>query len=266
MPKRERAAIERAMEVARRAVKAASRASLAWFDKPLAVRAKDDGTPVTEADLASERAIVAAVRQSFPRARILSEESGLLAGEGGSRWIVDPLDGTMGFSRGGRFWGPLVAFERRGEIVAGAMALPADGIVFWAGRGIGCFRNGARVRLRVAPSWEEATLSLGDLRALFEPPFGPAVLELVRTARRVRSYGDLAGCAMLLTGEADLWLEAGVRVWDLAAASILVEEAGGVFTDLDGVRTIDTGSALAGSPALHARALSVLRARTSGGL
>lgn len=136
--------------------------------------------------------------------------------------------------------------------------MPALGETWWAARGLGCFRDGERVEIREVRRWEEATLSLGEMRALLEPPHGQAVLELIKTARRVRCYGDVAGVRMVLRGEADLWLEAGVKVWDLAALQVLVEEAGGRFTDFAGRRTIEGGRAVAGGAGLHAHAVRVL--------
>src|SRR5262245_2860058 len=104
------------------AVESASRLLKQHFERGVAVQLKADRTPVTEADHASEKAILEVIRKGFPDHAILAEESGA-AGQGETRWIVDPLDGTRGFTRGGRFWGPLVALEHRGQIVAGAMAL-----------------------------------------------------------------------------------------------------------------------------------------------
>ena len=180
-------------------------------------------------------------------------------GEGSDfRWIVDPLDGTRGFGRGGSFWGPLVALEHRGEIVVGAMALPALGETYWAARGMGSFRDGVRLRVSEVDRLDEATLSLGELRALRRPPHGAAVGSLIDAVASSRCYGDLAGCVMLLSGRADAWLEAGVRLWDLAAPKILVEEAGGVLTDFDGSPSILGGRAVATNGLLHGRILAIL--------
>src|SRR4051812_29234522 len=123
--------------VARRAVEAAAAASLAHFQRSVRVDVKPDQTPVTQADRDSEAAILAVVRDAFPDHAFLGEESGAHAGDAEMRWIVDPLDGTKGFTRGHGFWGALVAFEHRGDVVAGAMALPALGETYWAAQGLG---------------------------------------------------------------------------------------------------------------------------------
>ncbi|HKQ62059.1 MAG TPA: inositol monophosphatase family protein [Candidatus Polarisedimenticolaceae bacterium] len=253
-----RAEIAALLDTAQSAVRAASAASLRWFRSDVRVELKPDRTPVTAADRDAEAAIVRTIRERFPHAAILTEESGLLAGSDPGRWIVDPLDGTRGFSRGGSFWGPLVGFEHAGEVLAGAMALPALGATYWAARGEGSWRDGERLRVSEVARWEEATLSLGEPQNLLRPPHDAWVVELVRSAASVRCYGDLAGCALVLDGRAEAWLEAGVREWDVAALQVLVEEAGGRFSDFAGRRDLTTRQAIAVNATLadHVRRVS----------
>src|SRR5512141_102363 len=123
--------LAKAMDVARRAVEAASAASLAHFRRGVRVERKPDRTPVTQADRDSEAAILAVVKEAFPDHAFLGEETGAHAGSGTTRWIVDPIDGTKGFTRGRGFWGPLVACEHEGRVVGGAMGLPVLGEVYW---------------------------------------------------------------------------------------------------------------------------------------
>jgi histidinol-phosphatase len=250
----------RALEVAKAAVEAGGAAAMVHFRQGVAVEKKPDRTPVTVADREAEAAIVSVIRDAFPDHAILGEETGRHEGSVQARWIVDPIDGTRGFTRGGAFWGPLVALEVEGEVVAGAMALPAEGRSYWAARGHGAFRDGARLRVSAVDRWEDATLSLGELPHVLAPERSEAVLSLMRTADSARCYGDLAGCAMLLDGRADAWIEAGVQVWDLAPLRILVEEAGGRFTDFAGTRALDDGTAVATNGHLHEHVLALLRA------
>src|SRR5512135_96242 len=156
--------IDLALDTARRAVVAASSASLAHFRRGVRVETKPDRTPVTAADRDAEAAVVATLRAAFPTHAILGEESGAHAGDAATRWIVDPIDGTRGFTRGGSFWGPLVALEHEGDVVAGAMAMPALGETYWAARGRGAWlgrAGGDPVRLRVSgvSDWAESSLS-----------------------------------------------------------------------------------------------------------
>jgi histidinol-phosphatase len=256
--------LDLAMTTARRAAEAATAASLRHFRAGVAVEVKPDRTPVTAADRESEAAIIAVVRQAFPDHALLGEETGVHAGSAEARWIIDPLDGTKGFTRGRGFWGPLVALEHRGEVVAGAMALPVQGEVYWAARGRGAWLSTgghAPIRLQVSglAGWPDATLSLGEPHVLFRPPLLDRVMALALSAQSARCYGDLAGCALVLKGQAEAWIEAGVQLWDLAPLKILVEEAGGTFTDLAGVATHTSGGCVASNGKVHAHVVAALR-------
>jgi len=257
--------LPRAMDTARRAAEAAAAASLVHFRRGVRVETKPDRTPVTAADRESEAAIFAIVRAAFPEHAFLGEETGAHAGSAESRWIVDPLDGTRGFTRGGSFWGPLVALEHQGAIVAGAMALPALGEVYWAARGLGAWmRAGEAVtRLQVSgvSAWSEATFAMGEPHCLLAPPWRERVLELALSCATTRCYGDLAGCALVLTGRAEAWVEAGVQIWDLGPLPILVEEAGGRFTDGDGRPTVASGHCVASNGQVHEHVLRILGGR-----
>jgi len=250
--------LEALLQTARAAVEAASHAALRHWRRTLRVERKADRSPVTAADREAEAAVLAVLRRRWPHDAVLAEESGAAPGESGRRWIVDPLDGTRGFARGGTFWGPLVAVEREGRVLAGAMALPALGETYWAARGTGAFRDGHALWVTDQGTWSEAVLSLGELPHLLRGPSAPAVGTLIQTAAQARCYGDLAACALLLNGRADVWLENGVAPWDLAPLQVLVEEAGGRCTDFAGRAGLGAGQALAAGPALHAHALAVL--------
>lgn len=252
-----------AMDTARRAAEAAAAAALPHFRTGVRVETKPDRSPVTVADREAEAAAVAVIRAAFPGHAILGEESGAHAGAG-ARWVIDPIDGTRGFTRGGTFWGPLVALEQGGAVVAGAMALPALAETYWAARGLGCWLRtaaGEPQRLQVSgiSDWAEATLSLGEMRFLLAPPLERAIGELVRAAASTRCYGDLAGAAMLLTGRCEAWIEAGVQLWDIAALQVLVEEAGGRFSDFEGRPSAAGGRCVASNSKVHERVLAALR-------
>ncbi|MHC5011031.1 MAG: inositol monophosphatase family protein [Planctomycetota bacterium] len=252
--------IVRAVDVAREAVEAGGARALAWWKQAPPTTEKSDGSPVSKADRESEAAILEVVRGAFPDHDVLSEESGAIgSGLSDWRWICDPLDGTLGFLRGDRTWGPLLALEHRGLIVAGAMHMPVQGDTWWARRGGGCFRNHERIHVSDVDDFERATLAVGFIRGLLAEPHGENALELICQAKRVRCPGDLAGCAMVLEGRADVWLEAGVHEWDLAAGRILVEEAGGRFSDFNGAASHCMGTAIGSNRRLHDHVLRVLR-------
>lgn len=253
-----------ALETALAAAAAAASVALRHHRRLERVETKSDGSPVTVADREAEAAMIAVVAKAFPAHRVLGEEGGDPGAPSSraaspSRWILDPIDGTRGYARGGVHWGPLVALEHEGDIVAGALALPALGRTYGAARGLGCWRDGVRCRVAETPSWSDAVVSVGEITRLLRSPRATAVSALLRDAASVRAYGDLASVAMLLDGLADAWIEGGVAVWDLAAPKILVEEAGGVFTDFAGRATPETGEALAAAPRLHTHLLGALR-------
>lgn len=224
--------LEQAMGVARRAAEAAATAALAHFRIGVAVEWKADESPVTAADREAEAEIVRTIRAVFPTHAITGEESGELAGDRAYRWIVDPVDGTRGFTRGGSFWGPLIALEHHGEVVVGALGLPVLGEIYVAAKGLGCWRDDHRVHLSTIARFGEATLSLGEQRRIADRLGLDAYWRLVRGAQVVRSFGDVGAAAMLLGGRADAWIEAGVNEWDIAPQKILVAEAGGRIDEL----------------------------------
>ena len=247
--------IERAVEVARRAIKAASEAGLRHFREGVAVERKPDSSPVTIADREAEAAMLEAIRAAFPDHAVLGEETGRHAGDDAWRWILDPIDGTRGFTRGGPFWGPLCALEHGGRVVVGAFALPVLGESYWAGRGQGAFQDGKRLQVSKISTIAEATVCLGEPKAMASAELCAGALKLMREAASTRCPGDLGGGAYVLSGRADAWVEAGVQIWDIAPFQVLIEEAGGTFTDLAGRPSIAHGSAVVTNGQIHADVL-----------
>jgi len=243
-----------ALAVAKDAVAAAGAAALAHLRKGIVVETKPDLSPVTAADRAAEDEIVAIIRAAFPDHAILGEEGGA-RGTGEIRWIVDPIDGTRGFARGGMMWGPMVALEVRGELVVAAISLPAQGTTYWASKGNGCFRDGTRLAVSGVADLADATLSIGELRRMTKQP---GIVSLIARAASTRCYGDLAGCALVLDGRAEAWIEGGVQPWDLAAPALLIAEAGGRFTDWTGAPTFEGGYGVASNGHLHDEILRAL--------
>ena len=240
--------------MAREAVAAAGAAALMHLRRGIIVETKPDLTPVTAADRAAEDEIVGVIRATFPDHAILGEEGGA-RGTGAVRWIVDPIDGTRGFARGGMMWGPMVALEVDGELVAGALALPALGRTYWAARGRGAYRDGERLAVSAIADLADATLSIGELRRLATHP---GIQGLIGRAASTRCYGDLAGCALVLDGRAEVWIEGGVQPWDVAAPAILIREAGGRYTDWRGGPSFESGHAIASNGLVHDEVLRAM--------
>ncbi|MBI2014648.1 MAG: histidinol phosphate phosphatase [Candidatus Rokubacteria bacterium] len=249
----------RALDAAVEAARAAGEIALGYFRGGFEVTLKADATPVTQADREAERAIVEILGRAFPEYGVLGEEFG---GRGSTdvRWIVDPIDGTKNFVRGIPLWATLIALEERGEVTVGVVHNPARGDLYTARRGGGAWKNGERVRVSDVSTLDRAFFVHAGLSILREAGHWEGFVRLVDATDRQRGFGDYVGYGLLAEGKAEIYLEVDLKPWDLAAPRILVEEAGGRFTDLAGRPTIYSGTALATNGRLHDAVLALLRA------
>jgi histidinol-phosphatase len=227
----------------------------------LTVETKPDLTPVTEADRAVERLIrdrLAAVR---PGDAIVGEEQGATGG-GERRWIVDPIDGTKNYVRGVPVWGTLLALEVGGEIEVGVVSAPALNRRWWASRGAGAFADDGRSTRRLHVSGvgrlEDAQLSFAGLEDWDGIGRLDDLIALCRGCGRTRGLGDVLMYVLVAEGAIEVGLDARVELWDLAAPMVIVEEAGGTFTDLSGARRPDGGDAIATNGLVHEAALAII--------
>ncbi len=195
--------------------------------RSVAVEAKDDGTPVTEADRAAERVIRRQLQQSFPEFSILGEEYGAEGRSGGPEWIIDPIDGTIGFSRGIPLFSTLIALAVDGEPVMGLIDLPALGERYVGWKGGGCRRNGKPTRVSEETDLQRAIISHGDPFCFDERGERPAFERMAREIPMLRGYTDGFGYAQVLGGGVGAMVDLGLRVWDVAPVQVLVPEAGG---------------------------------------
>jgi histidinol-phosphatase len=215
----------------------------------LRVDTKPDLTPVTETDHAVERALRERVARDRPRDGFLGEEFGL-DGDRAVRWIVDPIDGTKNYSRGIPVFATLIALERDGELAVGVVSAPALGRRWWAARGAGAFANGQPIRVSEVGRVEDAVVSF-TRTALRDR----GVSDVVRRAWHARTFSDFWAHMLVAEGSVEVAFDPVVSVWDVAAATVIVEEAGGRLTDRDGVRRADGGSALSTNGLLHEEGL-----------
>jgi len=216
-------------DVARAAEAAADRARseiLPRFRR-VAVETKRDGSPVTEADRAAERAIRETLRQAFPEFGILGEEYGEEGAREGPCWVVDPIDGTIAFSRGIPLFSTLIALLEDGEPVLGLIDLPALGerTVGWKRGGVR--RNGVPVRVSQETDPRRALISHGDLFCFDQFGLRSAYERMAREVPILRGYTDAFGHAQVIGGGVDAMLDLSLNLWDAAATQILVPEAGG---------------------------------------
>jgi histidinol phosphatase-like enzyme (inositol monophosphatase family) len=195
--------------------------------RSVAVETKDDGTPVTEADLAAERVIRKRLQEAFPEFSILGEEFGAERQGDGPEWIIDPIDGTIGFSRGIPLFSTLIALAVDGEPVMGLIDLPALNERYVGWKGGGCRRNGKPTRVSEEPDLQRAIISHGDPFFFDERGERPAFERMAREIPMLRGYTDAFGYAQVLGGGVGAMVDLGLRIWDVAPVQILVPEAGG---------------------------------------
>jgi histidinol-phosphatase len=256
--------LEREMEIARGAAKRSAELALRLQAQGLRAETKADESPVTNADRESERLICAAIEEAFPEDGILGEEGARKPSRNGRRWIIDPIDGTRDFVRGNVLWSVLIGLEADGEVVAGVAHLPLLRQTCWASRGGGAFRNNARLRVSSVATPRAGVLSVNGMTRVSSMPLGSGLLDWVAQFSAYRCLGGTPDAIMLAAGELDAWIEPKVAEWDLAAVQVILEEAGAVFFDLRGERTINGGSAVACTPGLEREVREFLGiARTS---
>ncbi len=255
-------------------------AALAWCDetdaiamgsfrRDLAIERKPDTTFVTEADRGIERLLRDRISSAFSGHGVVGEEYGTDAGGASVRWILDPIDGTHNYIRGIPIFGTLIGVERDGELQAGVISAPALGERWYGWRGGGAWVTGT---LRPSGARRISTSRIGaiaDAQIVFAsatdmgrsrkaPGFGA----LLEAAWRERAFGDFWGYTLVAEGAAEAMIESDLKIWDAAAPTLLVEEAGGRVTDFEGRRAIDPGTIVASNGHLHDFVLERLAART----
>jgi histidinol-phosphatase len=222
----------------------------------LGVEHKADDSEVTVADRASEAAIRARLTSERPDHAVLGEEEGLIGPPGATaRWIIDPIDGTSNYVRGIPVWASLIALELDGALVVGVASAPALGRRWWAAKGLGAFADGDRIAVSAVDDLAEAHLAYSDVGSFHDHGRGDALVDLSRRVWRARGLGDFWMHVLVAEGGFDVAVEPIVSLWDLAAVQVIVEEAGGRFTSLDGVARADAGSACSTNGLLHEEVL-----------
>ncbi|MFP4513952.1 MAG: inositol monophosphatase family protein [Acidimicrobiales bacterium] len=250
------------LELAFRLVDMADAQTLRWWSETgVESTTKRDGTPVTEADVAAETAMLTGLRDAHPEDGFLGEEVGEYAGTSGRRWIADGIDGTRFFAAGAETWGTLLALEVEGAIVLGINSSPVQGRRWWAERGAGAFAGtsdgstATRINVsRHSTSDPDRLVCLPAVDAL-DPAQRQIVERLAggRPVDRPWSHQNLVA-----EGEVDVCVWFAGDIWDHAAPSIIVEEAGGRFTDHLGGRRLDTRAAIYSNGRRHDHVLAAL--------
>ena len=243
------------------AASAAAEVITRMYRSNCAVTLKADKSPVTDADVAAENAIRAVIEERFPRHGFYGEETGKSQADAEFLWVVDPIDGTKAFVREYPMFSTQIALMHRGQLILGVSSAPEYGELAHAERGEGAWLNGQRLKVSGVTSIEDAALSTGNLKSLALGSRWPRLGALVGRLNRIRGYGDFLHYHLLAAGKIDAVIESDVNILDIAALAMIVEEAGGRFTDLDGEPvTLEIGSVLAANGALHESLRQALRA------
>jgi histidinol phosphatase-like enzyme (inositol monophosphatase family) len=236
------------LETAVDLVREAGELTLTWFrSASLEIERKHDGTPVTQADKAAERFLRERIQAQFPDDAIIGEEEADVEGSSGRTWIIDPIDGTKAFTHGVPLYTNLLAIDDGEGPAVGVINMPALGETVWAGRGLGCFANGEVTRVS----------SRGEVAGSYLSSCGfdywtDAMLRAAHeTGAALRTWGDGYGYALVATGRVDAMCDPQVALWDVAPMPVILREAGGRFTDLEGAETAAGGTGLATNGLLH---------------
>jgi histidinol-phosphatase len=256
------------LELAQDLADAADAITMARFRaSDLVVETKPDLTPVSEADRAVEQAMRERLAAIRPEDSVVGEEFGGAEGPTptrGRRWIVDPIDGTKGYVRGMPVWATLLALEHDGEMIVGIASAPALGRRWWAARGSGAFTRetpGAEPRrLRVSGVRElgDAQMCFGGFEEFRQTGRLEALLALAERCWRTRGYGDFWQYMLVAEGAAEIALDPAVSIWDVAAPMVIVQEAGGRFTDFSGRATAGGGSGITTNGLVHEAARAIM--------
>lgn len=220
----------------------------------LAIETKPDLTPVTDADKGAEETLRAILTEARPGDGIFGEEFGGAPVSTGRVWVLDPIDGTKNFVRGVPVWCTLIALISDGAPVVGVISAPALGRRWWAADGLGAYTSFAgrqrRIQVSGVNELSAASLSYSDLTTGWDDR-RERFVALTDEVWRVRAYGDFWSYCLVAEGAVDIACEPEVKVWDIAPLDILIREAGGTFSSLDGQAGPHGGSALATNGHLH---------------
>ena len=242
------------------AARAGGAVALEHYRRGFSVSLKADRSPVTEADREAERAIASVLRVRCPDHGTLGEELGE-SGARERRFIVDPIDGTRNFVRRIPTWAVLIGLEEDGEVTAGVVYQPVSGVLHTAWRGHGAWRDGDRIRVSPVDALERALVVHSSVNFLRRSQYWEGFLRLVDRTQVQRGFGDYSAYLWVAEGQGEIALSTTVKAWDVAALKILVEEAGGRLTDLDGRDGIHGSTVFASNGLLHDAGLEAMRTR-----
>lgn len=237
----------------------AGRVTLGYFQTGVPAERKADDSPVTVADREAEQTLRRLIGEAWPVHGIVGEEYGRSPAQGSDyTWILDPIDGTNSFVSGVPLYATLLALTLRDEPILGVAHFPALDETVYAVRGGGCYWNGRRARVSAVARLDEAVLLTSGLHFAPGGPKRAAWERLVAATRIQRTWGDAYGYALVATGRAEIMVDPVMALWDCGPLQVIMEEAGGTFTDWRGSATIYAGESIATNGALFAETMRLV--------
>jgi len=234
------------LKTAIEAAKAADEVINKYYAGDFEIEIKPDETPVTIADVETEKTIKDIILTAFPDHGFFGEETGKVNEDAEYNWLIDPIDGTKSFVRGYPFFSTQIALMHKGELILGVSNSSEFKEMAYAEKGAGAWLNGNKITVSDLDTIKKSTLSLGNIATIASKPQWQQVGDLISKVNRIRGYGDFYHYHLLASGKIEIVLESDVNILDVAALAVIVREAGGIFTDLSGNElSLETTSVLA---------------------
>src|SRR3954468_10999796 len=247
------------LSTALEAAKAAAEVIRRYYQRNLQVTLKADKSPVTQADVETEQVIRRIIGERFPAHGFYGEETGQSSVDAEYLWLVDPIDGTKAFVREYPFFSTQIALMHRGRLIVGVSSAPIYGQLAYAEIGVGAWLDEKPIKVSDIETIEGAALSAGNLKTLASNAQWARYGQLVARVNRIRGYGDFLHYHLLAAGKIEAVIESDVNILDIAALAVIVEAAGGKFTDLQGAPlNLQTTTVLAANSQLHSKVLAAL--------
>lgn len=255
-------AIDELLNFALDAAWQAGRVTLAHFQTGLTAERKADNSPVTIADRKAEQTLRRLITARWPDHALIGEEYGHSPGndaDSGYTWVIDPIDGTKSFVSGVPIYAVLLALVKDDEPLLGVMHFPALNDMIYAARGRGCYWNGRPAHVSNVAELSDAVLLASDLNTFAAYNRQATFQRLIESTYIQRTWGDAYGYALIATGRAEVMLDPVMAIWDCGPLQVIMEEAGGTFTDWEGTPTIFGGEAIATNGALFDEVMAIVR-------
>ena len=248
------------LTTALKAAQAAQQVIEKYYNGDFEIQLKADQSPVTIADIETEKTIKSILLDAFPDHGFYGEETGKVNEDAEYNWLIDPIDGTKSFVRRYPFFSTQIALMKGDELILGVSNAPEFGELAYAEKGFGAYLNDQPIKVSGYTELNKSALSLGNIATIAAKPQWNTLGEIIQDVQRIRGYGDFYHYHLLASGKIDLIIESDVNILDIAALSVIINEAGGAFTDLSGgALTLDTTTVLAAaSQSLHSEILQRL--------